>query len=305
MKKYDLIIVGAGPAGLTAAVYASRYKLNVLVIGKLFGGLAGEAYEVCNFPSYGKILGFQLMEKMINQVKELGVEIKGEEVSEINNKGFFEVITNKEKYFSKKIILAMGSERRKLQLENERKFMGKGLSYCATCDSAFYANKIVGIIGGGNTALTSALLLAKHSKKVYIIYRKNEFFKAEPAWIEQIKKEKKIEVLFDSILTKLIGKDFLEEIEINGKKKLKVDGIFVEIGSVPNIEIAKQLKLNLDNDYIIVDKEQRTNVSGIFAAGDITNNSFKQIVTACAEGAIAAKNVYEELETSSEWILEP
>ncbi|MBU1129587.1 MAG: FAD-dependent oxidoreductase [Nanoarchaeota archaeon] len=296
MKKYDLIIIGAGPAGLTAAVYAARYKLNVLVIGKLPGGLAGEAYEVCNFPSYEKVLGFELMKKMMDQVKELGVEIKFEEVLDINNKNGFEISTYKEKYFAKKLILALGSERRRLQLENEKKFMGKGVSYCATCDSTFYKDKIVGIVGGSDAAITSALLLAKHAKQVYVIYRKDSFTKAEPIWIEQLEKEKKIKPLFNSVVTKLIGTGKLEEVEINEKEKLKVDGLFVEIGSVPNIELAKKLKLKLEKDYIVVDKEQRTNVAGIFAAGDVTNNSFKQIITACAEGAVAAKNVYEDLE---------
>jgi len=296
MKKYDLIIIGAGPAGLTAAVYAVRYKLKTLVIGKLPGGLAGEAYEVCNFPSYGKILGFQLMKKMIEQVKEIGVEIKMQEVSDINNKNGFEVITYKEKYFSKKLVLALGSERRMLQLENEKEFIGKGVSYCATCDSAFYKEKVVGIVGGSDAAITAALLLAKHAKKVYIIYRKDRFSKAEPIWIEQLEKEKRITPLFNSVVTKLIGKGKLEEVEINEKEKLKVDGLFVEIGSVPNIELAKKLKLKLEKDYIVVDKEQRTNVAGILAAGDVTNNSFKQIITACAEGAVAAKTIYEELE---------
>ena len=296
MKKYDLIIIGAGPAGLTAAVYAVRYKLKTLVIGKFPGGLAGEAYEVCNFPSYGKILGFQLMKKMIEQVKEIGVEIKMQEVSDINNKNGFEVITYKEKYFSKKLVLALGSERRMLQLENEKEFIGKGVSYCATCDSAFYKEKVVGIVGGSDAAITAALLLAKHAKKIYIIYRKDRFSKAEPIWIEQLEKEKRITPLFNSVVTKLIGKGKLEEVEINEKEKLKVDGLFVEIGSVPNIELAKKLKLKLEKDYIVVDKEQRTNVAGILAAGDVTNNSFKQIITACAEGAVAAKTIYEELE---------
>ena len=295
MKKYDLIIIGAGPAGLTAAIYAARYKLETLVIGKLPGGLAGEAYEVCNFPSYGKILGFQLMKKMIDQVKELGIEIKLEEVSEIKNKDGFEVVTNKEKYSAKKIILALGSEKRKLQLENEKKFMGKGVSYCATCDSVFYKDKIVGIVGGSDSAITAALLLAKHAKQVYIIYRKNSFTKAEPIWIKQLKKEKKIKLLFDSVITKLNGKEKLEEIEITGGKKIKLDGLFVEIGGISNIKLAKLLGIKLEKNFIKVDKEQKTNVEGVFAAGDVTNNPLKQIVTACGEGAVAGFSVFREL----------
>jgi len=299
MKKYDLIIIGAGPAGLTAAIYAARYKLDVLVIGKLIGGLAGEAYEICNFPSYKKILGFELMTKMLNQVKELDVEIKLEEVLDIKKQKDFEIITDKDRYFSKKIILATGSERRKLKLDREKEFTGKGISYCATCDAGFYKDKIVGVVGGGDAALTSALLLTKFAKKVYIIYRREKFCRAKPTWIDEVKKNKKIFPIFNSNITKLIGKEHLEEVELNKKKKLKVDGLFVEIGNIPNTKLAEKLKVKLDCENIAVDKKQRTNIKGMFAAGDITNNPLKQIVTACAEGAIAANSVYEEISSAS------
>ena len=294
MKKYDLIIIGAGPAGLTAAIYAARYKLNVLIVGKLFGGIMTESYKVCNYPGYKNITGFELAKKMLEQAKELGVEIKQEEVYDVK-KGF-EVITNKNKYSAKKIILAVGSERKKLQLENEKKFMGKGISYCATCDASFYKDKIVGIVGGSDAALSSALLLSKMAKKVYIIYRQEKFLKAQPAWVEEVKKNKKITSFFNSSITQLIGKERLQEIEINGKKKLGVDGIFVEIGSVPNIELAEKLKVKTNSEgYIVVDKKQRTSVAGVFAAGDITDNPLKQIVTACGEGAVAANSAYGEM----------
>lgn len=294
MKKYDLIIIGAGPAGLTAAIYAIRYRLNVLVIGKLIGGIMGEAYKICNYPSYPNITGFELAKKMLQQAKEIGVEIKQEEVVDVKNG--FEIVTNKNKYFAKKIILAVGSERRKLQLENEKKFMGKGVSYCATCDASFYKDKIVGVVGGSDAALSSALLLSKLAKKVYIIYRQEKFYKAQPAWVEEVKKNKKITSFFNSSITQLIGKERLEKIEINNKKKIDVDGIFVEIGSVPNVELAEKLKVKINSDnYIIVDKKQRTNVAGVFAAGDITDNPLKQIVTACGEGAVAANSAYREL----------
>lgn len=300
MKKYDLIIIGAGPAGLTAAIYAARYKLDVLVIGKLIGGLAGEAYEICNFPSYKKILGLELMTKMINQVKGLGVEIKSEEVLDLRRrKDCFEIITDKDKYSSKKIILATGSERRKLGIAKEKELTGKGISYCATCDAGFYRDKIVGVVGGGDAALTSALLLTKFAKKVYIIYRKEKFCKAKPTWIDEIKKNKKISPIFNSNITKLIGEEHLEEVELSKKKKLKVDGLFVEIGNIPNTKLAEKLKVKLDCENISVDKKQKINIKGIFAAGDITNNPLKQMVTACAEGAIAANSVYEEISSAS------
>ena len=310
--KYDLIIVGAGPAGLSAALYAARYKVNVLVIGMLPGGTATEAHKVCNFPSYENIGGVELMLKMINQVKNLGVEIKHEEV--INIDGEFKVVTNKGEYFSKKIIIATGSTRMKLGVEREDELAGKGINYCATCDAAFYKDKIVGVVGGGNAALTSALLLSKVAKKVYIIYRKDKFLKAEPMWVEDVKKEKKIVSIFNSEVRKLIGDKKLEEVEIEKKdsediqgctpknipkniltKGIKLDGLFIEIGGITNIKLAKLLGIKLDKNYIQVDKEQRTNVEGVFAAGDVTNNPLKQIVTACGEGAVAAFSVFKEL----------
>ncbi len=296
--KYDLIIAGSGPAGLTAAVYAARYKLKTLVIGKLAGGLAGEAYEICNFPSYGKILGFELMQKMINQVKDLGVEIKAEEIIDAKNGKEFEIVTNKGKYFCKKLILATGSERKKLELAREKELTGRGISYCATCDAPFYKDKIVAVIGGSDAALTAALLLTKFAKKVYIIYRQDRFFRAEPTWIEDVKKNKKIEPVFNSVVKELAGEKNLEEIKIetNGKKKnLKVDGVFVEIGSSPNVLLAEMLGVNIDGGQIVVNKKQGTNVAGVFAAGDVTNNFLKQVVTACGEGAIAADSAYREL----------
>ena len=296
MEKYDLIIIGAGPAGLTAAVYASRYRINLLVIGKMPGGLMSEAYEICNFPSYNRIKGIDLMKKMIDHINDLKVEIKSEEVLEIKKKKKeFEIITNKNNYSAKNIIVATGSERRKLGIDREKEFVGKGISYCATCDAGFYKDKVVGVAGGSDAALTAALLLSKFAKKVYIIYRKNKFFRGDNIWIEEVKKNKKIESLFNSKITRLIGKDKFEEIEINGKVKLKVDGVFVEVGNIPNLELAKNIGVKIEKNQIVTDKQQRTNIKGIFAAGDITDNPLKQIVTACGEGATAANSVYREL----------
>lgn len=292
---YDLIIIGAGPAGLTAAVYAARYKLNILVIGKLPGGLASSAHEVCNFPSYGRVGGFELMQKMISQVQELKIEIKPEEVREIKKSETFIVKTNRAEYQAKKIILATGSERNKLGIEREEELTGKGISYCATCDAGFYKDKIAGVIGGSDAALTAALLLSKIAKKVYIIYRKEKFFRAEPTWIEEVEKTSNIEPIFNSEITKLIGENKLEKIELNSEKELELDGIFVEIGSTPNLDLAGQLKVEIGEKYIKTNKKQETNVKGVYAAGDVTDNPLKQIVTACGEGAIAADSAYREI----------
>lgn len=296
MKKYDLVIIGAGPAGLTAALYAARYRINLLVIGKIPGGLVAETDDICNFPSYPNIKGFELAKKMLDQVKELGVEIVNEEVSNIKKKNTdFEIATNKFKYEAKKIIFATGSERKKLGIAREKELTGKGISYCATCDAVFYKDKIIGVVGGSDAALTAALLLANFAKKVYIIYRKDSFFRGDNVWIEKVKKNKKIEPVFNSKIIKLIGKNKLEAVELNGKKELKLDGLFVEVGGVANIELAEELGIKIENKQIIVDKMQETNIHGFFAAGDVTNNPLKQIITACGQGAVAANIAYREI----------
>ena len=298
LMKYDLIIIGSGPAGLSAALYAARYKMNVLVIGKESGGAAATASKVCNYPGFEEITGYELMIKMINQVKKLDVEIKQEEVLGIRNTGGFKVKTNKGEYSGNKILIATGSQRAKLGVANEDKLNGRGVSYCATCDARLFKNKIVAVVGGGNSALTAALLLAEFTKKVYVIYRQESFFRAEDEWVKGVEKNKKIEPIFEAVVSKLIGEDKLEEIEIDRKgntEKLNVDGVFVEIGGVSNLKLAQLLGIELEGNFIKVDKEQRTNVQGVFAAGDVTNNPFKQIVTAGGEGAVATFIMYKEM----------
>lgn len=295
MEIYDLIIVGAGPAGLTAAVYAGRYLLNTIVIGITPGGTITEAHKVCNFPSYKSISGIELIKKIIEQVKDLGIDIKQEEVKEIKKNKIFEVKTNNSTYKTKKIILAIGRKKEKLNVKGEDKFLGKGVSYCAVCDASFFKNKIVAVIGGSNAALTSALLLAKHAKKVYIIYRKEKFFRAEPLWVKQVGKNKKIKTLFNSNLKEIYGDEKVKGAKLNNEKDIKVSGIFIEIGSIPNKEFPKQLNLETEKGYIKINKKQETSIKGIYAAGDITNNSLKQMITACGEGAIAATSAYKEI----------
>jgi len=293
---YDLIIIGTGPAGLTAGIYAARYNLNFLIIGELQGGAISEAHKVCNYPSQNNISGFKLTQEIVEHVKELSGEIVQEQVVKINKeKDFFKINTNKKEYFTKKIILSTGRKKNTLNVPGEKEFLGKGVSYCATCDSAFYKDKIVAVVGGGNAAITAALLLADYSKKVYIIYRKDSFFKAEPAWVTQLEKEKKIESIFNSKIKEIIGKDFVKGIILEDGKKFDLDGVFIEVGFSPDEILANELGLKKEKGYIIAGKNQETNIKGIFAAGDCTNNSLKQVITACAEGAIASTSVYEEL----------
>ncbi len=297
MKKiHDLIIIGSGPGGLTAGIYAARYNLDFLIIGKMPGGAIAEAHKVCNFPSQNNITGFELTQKMIEHVKELEGEIKQEEVVELKHeKDNFLVKTNKKEYFAKRVIMATGRVKAHLDAKGVEKFSGKGVSYCATCDGAFYRDKDVAVIGGGNSAITAALLLAEHATKIYIIHRGKGFPKAEPAWVEQLKKEKKIKPIFNSEVKEIYGKEFVEGIKLSTGKKLKVQGVFIEVGSSPDSKCLNEIKLDKSGKYIIVDKNQKTSFPGILAIGDVTNNVLKQVITAASEGAVAATTVYQEL----------
>ncbi len=292
---YDLIIIGAGPGGLTAGIYAKRHNLNVLIIGQMLGGTATWAHKIGNFPGFDEIAGPELMMKMINHVKKLDVEIKQEEALEIRKEDLFKVKTNKQEYSGKNVILATGTKRAKLGLENEGKFVGKGVSYCATCDAMFYKDKTVAVVGGGNAALTAALLLAKTAKQVYLVYRKDKFFRAEEEWVKNVEANEKIKCIFNSNVTELLGETKLDKIKINEKEEIEVDGLFIEIGGISNLELANKLNLELENNFIKVDKTQRTNVDGLFAIGDVTNSPLKQIITACGEGAVAAYEVYKKI----------
>jgi thioredoxin reductase (NADPH) len=295
---YDLIIIGAGPAGINAAVYASRYRLKTLVFGEAVGGLVGEAYEICNFLTCFRLKGLELAKRMAEHARQEGVEIVNEKVKEIKKKNrLFEIKTNGKNYEARKIIIATGTEKKKLDLKNEDKLLGKGISYCATCDAPLYKNKVVGVVGGSDAALTSALLLAEYAKKVYIIYRRDKFYRAEPAWIEVVEKNKKIKSMFNLEIKELIGAEKLKAVKLSNNKVLGLDGLIVEIGGFPRKELALQLGTRVDNEgYVITDKNQRTNVEGVFAAGDITNNPLKQIITAASEGAVAAFSAYRELQ---------
>jgi len=294
---YDLAIIGAGPAAYTAAIYAARYKLNTILIGFKPGGLASEAFEVYNYPSHIKISGLNLMKKFEEHARSLGVKIKLDLVKKIsgsNNNFEIETEYSKEKFRAKKIIIASGTKKRRLNAKNEERFMGKGVSYCATCDGALFRDKVVGVVGGGDTALSSALLLARFASKVYIIYRRDKFFRAEPSWLEAVNKEKKIEKIFNANVVELKGDEFLKEVVLDNGKRVMLDGLFVEIGSLPETNFIEGLALN-ENGYILVDDKKHTNLKGVFAAGDVTASPLKQIITAAADGAIAANSAYEEI----------
>jgi thioredoxin reductase (NADPH) len=293
---YDIVIIGGGPAGLSAAIYAARYKLKTLLLSKNMGGIASRAHVVCNYPSYSEIKGFELMQKMIKHVEDLNVEIIYDDVKKIENKKLFYIETENKVYESKKLILALGTERVRLNVPGEGRLYGRGVSYCATCDAPLFKDKSAVVIGGGDSALTTALLLSDYAKEVTIIYRKDKFFRAEPSWIDIVNKNKKIKKMCNDEIVEVTGKDRVENVKLKSGKTKKTDGVFIEIGSVPEVKILNGLKIKTnDKNYVIVDKSQKTNVHGIFAAGDLTDNELKQIVTAVGEGAIASYSAYKEV----------
>jgi thioredoxin reductase (NADPH) len=289
---YDVIIIGSGPAGLAAAIYATRYELKTLVIGQTLG-LITEAHKIENWPGERSINGLDLMEKFKKHAQDLGAEIIYDSVSSVNKNKTFEVKTPSKIFNSKAIIIATGTKKRKLNLKNEEKLRGKGVSYCATCDGPFFKDKVTAVIGGGNAAFMSAHILSQTSSKVYLIHRREQF-RAQPVWVDRVKNIDNIEFILNANIKKLIGDQKLEKIQLDTGKTLDVDGIFIEIGSIPNKELSDQLNLELERGYIKVNKDQSTNISGVFAAGDITNNSdhFRQVITAAAEGAIAANSTF-------------
>jgi len=288
---YDVIIIGGGPAGLTAAIYTARNKLRTLILARDKGVLS-YAHIIENYPGFKSISGLELIDKFEEQAKEFGVEIKNEEALRINKIGEkFKVETRENFYESLAIILALGTEKAKLNVEGEDKFIGKGISYCVTCDAPLFKDKIVAVVGGSNSAATSALLLAEHAKKVYIIYRKEEI-RAEKVLVDRLK-EKGVEIITNSIVKKAEGDSVLRRIIIEQKGKenvLRIDGLFIEIGYIPSSSLVQNLGLKMENNFVKVNERMETSIQGIFAAGDITTGSagLRQIVTACAEGAIAA-----------------
>lgn len=284
---YDIIIIGAGPAGLTAAIYARRALKKVLILESLnYGGQIINSLKIDNYPVNPGISGFEFATKLYSQVKDLDTEIKFEKAIKITDGKIKEVTTNKDTYKTKTIIIATGSNNRKLGLDNEDKYIGKGISYCATCDGAFYKEKDVAVIGGGNTALEDALYLSEIANKVYLIHR-NDSFKAEETTVSKLKEKTNVEIIYNSNVTKINGDDKLTSIEINNKDIIEISGLFIAIGRIPLNEDFKDI-LMLENGYIKADSDCHTNISGIFAAGDNRVKKLRQLVTATADGAIAA-----------------
>lgn len=295
---YDLIIIGAGPAGLTAALYAARRTLKTLVLTENLGGQTILALKIENYPGAMDLSGIELMEKFKQQAESFDAEIKFDLVEDIKKSNdVFEVLTkSRQTYKSKAIILAFGKIPRKLNIKGETEFLGKGVVYCATCDAPLFSKKDVVVVGGGSSAADAALLLSKIANKVYLIHRKNKF-NAEDILVERMQKNSNIEFVLNSTVEEIKGTDFVEKVVIKNIETLDLSeintqGVFIEIGFEVKTDFIKTLiKLN-EVGEVIIDKFNQTSLPGMFAAGDITTVPYKQTIISAGEGSKAALSVY-------------
>ncbi len=297
---YDLIVIGAASAGLPAAIYAKRFGLNTLVIGAEPGGLLNESSNVENWPGDKGVPGRELMVRFKEHVESLGVEVKTEWVKDAKKDGeFFVLTTDKGEYTAKALVLTMGSKHRHLGVPGEEELSSRGVSYCPTCDAAFFKDAPVAVIGGGDGAASAANLLAEHASHVYILVRKDHM-RAEPINQKKMTDNPKIDILYETQALEFVGDKALEGIKLSkpydGKDVLPVEGAFIMIGADPQVQLAEQLGVKLDErKEMIIDEESRTSVPFIYAAGDAANKKHKQTITGAAEGVKAAFSAYEDI----------
>ena len=295
---YDIIIIGAGPSGLSAGLYASRLGAKTLILEKLTpGGQITLSSEIENYPGICEVKsGLELMSCWPQQAIKFGAEIKSEEVKKLKiENGKWKVETSNNEYTSKAIIVATGANPKKAGFEGEIKYTGKGVSYCAVCDGFFYKGKDVAVIGGGDTALEEALYLSKIAQKVYLIHRRDKF-RAAPLTQKKVFNTQNIEIIYNESVKKVFGNEFLEGIILSSGKEIKIDGVFVFVGMKINNELIKDLvKLN-EWGEVKVDLNMQTSLKGLYAVGDIRQNAVKQVVAAAGDGAIAAINAVKYME---------
>jgi thioredoxin reductase (NADPH) len=299
---YDVIIIGSGPAGLTAAIYAQRAMLNTVIIEKqpMSGGQILNTYEVDNYPGLPGMGGFELGTKLRQHADGMGAKFLQEEVDKIiKTQLCYQVLTPKAEYSARTLVFATGASHRKLGIPGEKEFAGIGVSYCATCDGAFFRNKVSAVAGGGDVALEDALYLSKLCQKVWLIHRRDELRGAKVLQ-EQIFQTKNIEIIWDSNITAITGNNQVEKIEIlNNKTKnthsLNVDGVFIAVGLVPNSEKAEGLVSLNQEGYIIAGEDGKTDSPGFFAAGDVRTKQLRQVITAASDGANVITSVEKYL----------
>lgn len=295
IKELDLLIIGGGPAGLTAAIYAARAKMNIVLLeNQLLGGQVRNSYTIENYPGFKTVSGTDLADIMTEQAKELGAKI--ESFSQIINVTLNDeekvVETKKYIYKPKAIIISTGATPKKLPIPNEEKFSSRGIHYCAVCDGAMYEGSTVGVVGGGNSALEEALFLTKFASKVIMI-RRHDYFKGEKATIDEVLNNPKIEVMFDWDLVNVDGEDFVNKAFIKNTKtgeerQIELSAVFGYIGTEPKTDLFKDYLKLTPQGYVITDENMQTNIKGVYAAGDVREKQFRQITTAVADGTIAA-----------------
>ena len=303
-EQCDALIIGQGAVAFAAALYAARYQMKTIVIGETFGGETATGGLIENYPGYPEIDGYDLMLKFREQAEKYAVSVVNDKVESIDRTTHcFEAGTGLgDTYQATTVILAVGRERRKLGLPHEDEWTGKGVSFCSTCDAPLHRGNMVAVVGGGDAAVKGTVLLSKYARQVYIIYRGAAFTRPEPANLRLLDECGNVERLFNTNVIELKGENGLSAIvldqEVNGSPELPVDGLFLEIGADPRTELGRQLGIQVnDRDEIIVDKHMRTNVHGVFAAGDITDASgeLKQTLTAAAQGSLAATAAYADV----------
>lgn len=303
---HDVLIIGQGASAYTAALYAARYQIRPILFGAVFGGETATGGLIENYPGFAEIDGYELMMKFWEQAEKYEVPIVDEDVAKIERlEDCFQATTTEGGvYTGVSVILGVGRERRRLGLEHESEWTGKGVSFCSTCDAPLHRGNAVGVVGGGDAAVKGAVLLGKYADQVYLMYRGDRFTRPEAVNVQQMEAQANVQSLFNTNVIELTGADGLEGVvldrEYQGRRDLKLDGIFIEIGADPRAELPRQLGVALnDLEEVIVDKRGATNVDGVFAAGDLTDASgdLKQTITASAQGAVAATSAYEFVST--------
>jgi len=299
-EDYDLIIIGGGPAGMTAGIYAARQQLKALIFeAKAPGGQLLITTEIENYPGFGSVTGPELSKKMEEQTKKAGAIIKNEQVTEIKKGKNFEIYTSSgKKYTATTVILATGAEHRHLGIPGEDKLIGRGVSYCATCDAPFFKGKTVVVMGAGNAALRAAFLLEKIVKKVYLVHRR-KVFRADTVLIDKLKKSS-VEIILDTVGTEIVGEKKVEKIKLKNKvteeeSEIKCDGIFIQVGTIPVTKVAEKIGAELRDGFLKVDENMQTSVEGLFAAGDVLGG-IRQIASAVGYGATAALSAFKYIE---------
>ena len=291
-SEYDVVVVGGGAAGVTAAIYSVRYGFNTLLITETKGGQLIEAGYVENYPGFTSIMGAQLASHFYKHLEYYGVPVELDRVENVERveDGRLRVTTMRRKYLAKAVILTVGVRKRKLRVPGEEEFAGRGVSYCAACDAPLFKGKVVAVVGGGDSAANAALLISEHASRVYLIHRRDQL-RAEPIYVKRLKENPKIELVLNARVKEIRGEKTVKKVILDDGRTLDVDGVFVEIGADPPREFFKRLGLETDEEgYVKVNPDQSTNIPGVFAAGDCTTASmkFKQIATAVGEGAVAA-----------------